>query len=96
LIVFLPSTVQSSIEPDLSRFGQEVLTKRVLSWTADAEKHPPSLRNWDTWGVRKDELITSGGWGSLQHMGVAEGMVAIAYEKTLAEHSRPYQFAKSV
>lgn len=29
-------------------------------------------------------------------MGIAEGMVAIAHENTLAEYSRLYQFAKSV
>ncbi|KAI9877342.1 MAG: hypothetical protein M1830_004210 [Pleopsidium flavum] len=95
LAFYLPSTIQSSIAPDLSRFGQKVLTRRVLNWTADAEKHLPFLRTWDAWGTRKDELVTSSGWRNLQDMGIAEGMVAIAYENKLAEHSRLYQFAKS-
>lgn len=94
--VYLPSTVRSAIEPDLSRFGQEVLTAKVLDWVADAEKNPPFLRTWDTWGRRRDELVTSAGWRNLQDMGIAEGMVAIAYERKLAEHSRLYQFIKFV
>ena len=96
LTVYLPSTVRSAIEPDLSRFGREVLMKRVLDWIADAEKSPPYLRKWDTWGVRKDELVTSAGWRHLQDMGIAQGMVAIAYEAEFAEHSRIYQFIKFV
>ena len=94
--VYLPAAVRSAIEPDLSRFGGEVLTAKVLDWVADAEKNPPFLRTWDTWGRRRDELVTSAGWRNLQDMGIAEGMVAIAYEGRFAEHSRLYQFIKFV
>ncbi|KAI9821114.1 MAG: hypothetical protein M1827_003848 [Pycnora praestabilis] len=92
--VYLPSDVQSSIKPDLSRFGEDVLSQKVLKWVADAEKNTPYLRTWDTWGRRKDELVTSEGWRKLQDMGISEGMVAIPYENHFAESSRVYQFAK--
>ena len=88
--------MRTLLEPEWSRFGHEVLTRRVLNWVADAEKNPPFLRTWDTWGMRRDELVTSEGWRNLQDMGIAEGMVAIAYEKSAAGYSRLHQFAKSV
>jgi hypothetical protein len=72
-IVYLPSNIQSSVFPDLSRFGAVVLSKKVLRWVADAEKNPPFLRSWDTWGKRTDELVTSEGWRNLQELGIAEG-----------------------
>lgn len=71
-----------------------MLQSKVTRWTADAETHPPTLQSWDIWGKRKDELITSEGWRNLQDMGIAEGIVAIAYENQYAQHSRTLQFLK--
>jgi Adaptive response protein AidB N-terminal domain len=88
--------VQNAIEPDLVRFGDEVLTRKVLNWTADAERNTPYLKTWDSWGKRKDELVTGEGWRNLQEMGISEGVVAIPYEGRYGEHSRCYQFAKCV
>lgn len=70
--------MRESITPDLSTFGEKVLSKQVLSWVADAEKNPPYLRTWDSWGKRQDELVTSEGWRKLQALGIEEGIVAIA------------------
>lgn len=92
--LFLPSSVRQEIIPELSAFGDKVLSKQVLHWVADAEKNPPYLRTWDTWGKRRDELITSEGWRNLQDLGIQEGMVAIGYENKYHEHSRVYHFAK--
>ena len=61
LALFLPVNVARSIEPELAAFGDKVLTKQVLHWVADAERNPPYLRTWDTWGKRRDELVTSEG-----------------------------------
>ncbi|MCJ1305689.1 hypothetical protein MMC08_008505 [Hypocenomyce scalaris] len=94
LTLHLPSTIHCQIEPDLSSFGRQVLTPEILNYVADAEKNPPFLRTWDTWGKRVDELVTSEGWRKLQDMGIAAGMVAIPYENKQGEYSRFYQFAK--
>jgi len=86
--------IQASINNDLSTFGTSALQSKVLNWVADAEAHPPRLETWDVWGTRQDQLITSEGWRNLQDMGIAEGMVAIAYENGYAEYSRVYRFLK--
>ena len=92
--MYLPERVQISLNGDLSSFGTAVLQDKVSNWLADAEAHPPRLETWDVWGKRQDHLITSEGWRNLQAMGIAEGMVAIAYENKYAEYSRLYQFLK--
>lgn len=92
--MYLPTSLQSSLGPDLSRFGGTVLKPNIFRWLADAEVHLPTVQTWDSWGKRKDELLTSEGWRKLQEIGIAEGMVAIAYENRYAEYSRVYQFLK--
>lgn len=94
LELFVPLRIQSSINQDLERFGQKVLSPQVLRWLADAERNPPSLQTWTTFGRRKDELVTSEGWRELQKLGIREGVVAIAYEKKFARFDRIYQFLK--
>jgi hypothetical protein len=63
---------------------------------ADAEKHVPYLKTWDTFGKRKDELVTTEGWRKLQEIGIQEGMVAIPYENRSGPYSRIHHFLKSV
>lgn len=63
---------------------------------ADAEKNVPYLKTWDTFGKRKDELVTSEGWRMLQEIGIQEGMVAIPYENESGPYSRVHHFLKSV
>jgi hypothetical protein len=92
--VYLPSRVQQSISADVSRFGSLVLTRQVLDWVGDAEKNVPYLRTWDSFGKRKDELVTSEGWRRLQELGQAEGIVAIPYENKNGPYSRVHQFLK--
>lgn len=94
LKLFLPQSVNENIGPDLHRFGDRVLTPQVLAWVLDAERNAPYVKHFDSWGRRRDELITSEGWRNLQALGIAEGMVAIPYENQYAEHSRIYHFAK--
>ncbi len=94
--MYLPPSVLQSISPELSHFGNLVLSKRVLNWVADAEKNVPYLKTWDTFGKRKDELITSEGWRKLQDTGIEEGIIAIAYENHDGPYSRVHQFLKSV
>lgn len=92
--VYLPSEVQQEIYPDLNRFGDVVLSRKVLDWVADSEKNLPYLKTWDTFGKRRDELITSEGWRNLQDLGIEEGIVAIPFENKHKEFSRVHQFIK--
>ncbi|PSK41797.1 Acyl-CoA dehydrogenase family member 11 [Elsinoe australis] len=92
--LFLPKHIREEISPELSAFGSKVLSPKVLSWVLDAERDPPYVKQFDTWGRRRDELITSEGWRNLQALGIAEGMVAIGYENDHAEYSRIHHFAK--
>lgn len=94
LKLFLPKSVIDSVSPDLSQFGDKVLSPQVFAWVLDAERNAPYVKQFDSWGRRRDELITSEGWRNLQALGIAEGMVAIPYENAYAEHSRIYHFAK--
>ena len=92
--LFLPSKVQIAIAPELSTFGDKVLTREILDLVTDAEKHPPYLKTWDSWGRRRDDLVTSEGWRQLSAIGIQEGMVAMGYENRYHEFSRVYHFAK--
>jgi alkylation response protein AidB-like acyl-CoA dehydrogenase len=94
LKLFLPDTIRNYIAPELSAFGDKVLSRQILSWVLDAERNAPYVKTWDSWGKRRDELVTSEGWRNLQRVGIEEGMVAIPYENKYEEYSRVYHFAK--
>lgn len=94
LRLFLPQSIRDETYPELSAFGDKVLSKPVLDLVADAEKNLPYLKTWDSWGRRRDELITSEGWRKLSDIGIEEGMVSIGYENPFQQFSRPYQFCK--
>lgn len=94
LRLFLPHTVRESIASDMSNFGDKVLSPQILAWVLDAERNAPYVKQFDSWGRRRDELVTSEGWRNLQTLGIAEGMVAIPYENQFGEYSRVYHFAK--
>lgn len=94
--LFLPHKIINSTTIDFSRFGDEVISKKVLDWVTDAERNTPHVRGYgrNALGRRTDELITSEGWRKLQELGLREGIVAIAYENDYAEFSRVVQFVK--
>ncbi|KAL6885688.1 acyl-CoA dehydrogenase/oxidase [Trichoderma evansii] len=94
LALFVPGNILERITPDLDEFGNKVLSPRVLGWVLDAERNTPYVKTFDSWGRRRDDLITTEGWRNLQALGQAEGMVAIPYENHYAEYSRVYHFAK--
>ena len=94
LKLFLPEYVRQETQGELTAFGEKVLSKEVLDLVADAEKNLPYLKTWDSWGRRRDELITSEGWRKLSALGIQDGMVAIGYENQYLQFSRPYQFCK--
>jgi hypothetical protein len=42
--VFLPQKIVRDTAEDLSRFGNEVISKKVLDWVSDAERNVPYVR----------------------------------------------------
>lgn len=94
LKLFLPKQLNEAVRDDLANFGDRVLSREVLGLVLDAERNLPYVKSWDTWGKRRDELITSRGWQHLQNLGIEEGIVAIPYENAYAEYSRVYWCAK--
>jgi alkylation response protein AidB-like acyl-CoA dehydrogenase len=92
--LFLPKAVQDDVSSALETFSHKVLSKPILGLIADAEKNHPYLKTWTAWGKRQDELVTSEGWRRLSAIGIEEGMVAIPYENTYAQFSRPWHFLK--
>ncbi|TKA78626.1 hypothetical protein B0A55_02680 [Friedmanniomyces simplex] len=94
LSFFLPDRVREELIPELSTFSRLVLAPKITTWINDAEKNPPYVKHWDSWGKRRDVLITSEGWRNLQALGIQEGIVAIPYDNERGVFSRVHQFAK--
>jgi alkylation response protein AidB-like acyl-CoA dehydrogenase len=46
---------------------------------ADAEAHPPTLRQFDPWGARVDRVETSDGWQTLRAAAAEHAVVALPY-----------------
>ncbi|EGN98171.1 hypothetical protein SERLA73DRAFT_183072 [Serpula lacrymans var. lacrymans S7.3] len=87
----LPPSVAAEVEPDLVRFGDEVITSiRAIS----ERVAPPRLTQYNHWGQRVDVLETSEGWRDLKAVCFKEGMPGIFYERKYNEYSRLYGFAK--
>ncbi|KAJ7922671.1 acyl-CoA dehydrogenase NM domain-like protein [Mycena leptocephala] len=83
----------NTIEPDLIRFGEDLV--HVIRPLAPSVKEP-TLTQYDSWGNRVDLLQVSDGWKTLKAFACKEGLVSIAYERKFQEKSRIYQFAKSM
>ncbi|KAI8587868.1 hypothetical protein BDZ88DRAFT_424077 [Geranomyces variabilis] len=93
LFHYLPPAVLRTVEQDLYRLGHRTITE-LQDLGDNAEAHPPTLTQYDHWCRRIDRLETSEGWRALKGISAEEGLVAIGYERPIAEHSRVYQYAK--
>ncbi|KAJ3185589.1 hypothetical protein HDU87_000212 [Geranomyces variabilis] len=93
LFHYLPPAVLRTVEQDLFRLGHRTITE-LQDLGDNAEAHPPTLTQYDHWCRRIDRLETSEGWRALKGISAEEGLVAIGYERPIAEHSRVYQYAK--
>ncbi|KAJ3340981.1 hypothetical protein HDU93_005845 [Gonapodya sp. JEL0774] len=86
----------ATVESDLRRFGDEVVSGKMLEWVRDAEENPPRLKQFDAWGRRIDQLITSEGWRNMRTVAAKEGIISAAYDQrsNLSFNARLVQFAK--
>ncbi|KAI0646429.1 acyl-CoA dehydrogenase NM domain-like protein [Trametes meyenii] len=89
----LPETTHRALEADLERLGNILINEiRPLSPLV----HAATLTQYDEFGRRVDRLHTSEGWRKLEDFAIREGYNAIAYEREHGEHSRTYQFARTM
>ncbi|KAF8349432.1 hypothetical protein F5887DRAFT_1059662 [Amanita rubescens] len=91
----LPSDVFREIEPDLTRFGGQLLTTIRALGTPD-RAGAPKFTQYDQWGRRVDLLATSEAWRDLKAFAQKEGIPAIFYEGKYGPHSRIYGYAKAL
>ncbi|KAK6192103.1 hypothetical protein SNE40_003641 [Patella caerulea] len=90
---YVPKEIYGEISPDLKRFGERVATD-IYDLHLQCDKEIPQLEQYDAWGKRVDNLITSPAWKRMHDISAEEGLIAIAYEKKYGEWSRLYQMAK--
>lgn len=83
-IVFCFWQILAPIETDLIRFGERVATE-VSELGLQCEREPPQLLQYDAWGNRVDQLITSPAWKRQHNISAEEGLIASAYEGKYGE-----------
>ncbi|KAJ5759243.1 hypothetical protein N7520_006399 [Penicillium odoratum] len=77
LDLYLPLEIKERAEGELSVFADAAVSKQVMDWVAEAERHPPHIQHWDSWGEKKDDLVTSQGWKYLWRFGISERLAAL-------------------
>ncbi|KAH6642472.1 hypothetical protein C7974DRAFT_303634 [Boeremia exigua] len=97
LELYLPPQ-RAVVTQHLHRVARLALAPRVLALATEAETNHPALRPLTTFGQenRDDALWTTSGWRALKEIGIAEGVVAVAYarsEETARVNRRVYEFA---
>ncbi len=88
----VPEDVRRAIEPDLTELGDlagGVLYRQLLAEGANT----PTLKHWDAWGNRVDEIELTPLWKRMAKIAAEKGLVAAAYERTHGRFSRIQQFA---
>uniref|UniRef100_A0A1X7UCA5 Ubiquitin-like domain-containing protein n=1 Tax=Amphimedon queenslandica TaxID=400682 RepID=A0A1X7UCA5_AMPQE len=89
----LPNEVRNDVFRDLESFGARV-SSEITILGREAEINPPTLHQYDGWGIRIDKLATSEAWRKLHDISAEEGLVAIGYDRKHSEWSRLHQFSK--
>lgn len=77
--LYLPSEVKQRADGELAGLADIAISQQAMNWVADAERCPPQVQHWDSWGDKKDELVTSQGWKSLWRLGISERYVTENY-----------------
>lgn len=75
---YLPAEVKSRADGELNGLSQFAISKEAMDWVADTEHSPPQVQHWDSWGEKKDELVTSQGWKNAWRWGKTERYVSCA------------------
>jgi alkylation response protein AidB-like acyl-CoA dehydrogenase len=88
----LPPDVHRAIEPSLQAMG-ELAGGALYELQLADRTNEPTLTPWDAWGRRVDHIEVSPLWKRAAQIAVEHGLVALAYERAHAQHSRIHQLA---
>ncbi|HUI27624.1 MAG TPA: acyl-CoA dehydrogenase family protein [Candidatus Kryptonia bacterium] len=88
----LPSDVHRAIEPSLREMGA-LAGGELFALSERYRDAEPELIQWDPWGNRIDEIRVTPAWEIYARRAVEHGLIATAYERRQAQHSRLHQFA---
>lgn len=97
LSLYLPSDA-TEVSKHAHHIARVSLDPAVLVHATDAETNHPVLRPLTTFGEenKNDPLWTTTGWQRLKEIGYAEGVVAVAYDKSKTTYNRRiYEFVLS-
>lgn len=92
LVRQLPDEVRSAAEPKLQHMG-ELAGGELYRLQLEDRLNEPRIIHWDAWGNRIDRIELTAVWNRAATIAAEHGVVATAYERTHAEHSRVHQFA---
>lgn len=87
----LPKEVLASIEGELTGMGE--LARELYRLQLHDRLNEPTLRQWDAWGNRIDEIELTAVWQRAAVIAAEQGLVATAYEQQHGALSRIHQFA---
>jgi len=88
----LPADLLRAIEPELHAMGELVGGELYRLQLADRLNEPVHTP-WDAWGNRIDHIEVSPLWKKAERLAAEKGLIATAYERRNARHSRVHQFA---
>ena len=86
----LPDEVHRDIEPSLQEMG-ELAGGELYQLQLEDRTNEPSLKQWDAWGQRVDEISLSSLWRKARSLASQKGVVATAYEARHGRFSRIHQ-----
>ena len=86
----VPGDALAVVEPELRAAHADARALYAASLTDPKEE--PRLTSWDAWGKRVDHIELTSLWKKAQRVAAERGVVATAYERKTAEHSRVHQF----
>ncbi|MEZ4294727.1 MAG: acyl-CoA dehydrogenase family protein [Polyangiaceae bacterium] len=89
----LPPDVLAATRDELRELG-ELSGGRLYRMQLEDRLNEPVLTQWDPWGKRIDHIEVTPLWKEAAKIATEKGVVATAYERAFAEHSRVVQFAK--
>ncbi|KAI0886715.1 uncharacterized protein GGS22DRAFT_158525 [Annulohypoxylon maeteangense] len=88
--LYLPQEAQKEVGASIHKLSRRVLEPAVLRHSVEAETNVPTLHPLTTFGEvnKTDPLRTCEGWRVLKAIGIEEGTVSTAYDKTITNYNR--------
>nr|XP_002132169.1 acyl-CoA dehydrogenase family member 11-like [Ciona intestinalis] len=89
----IPKEHFQHISMDLQNFG-ETIKNEITEMGQKCEASPPTLKQYDAWGNRINQVETCNEWNQMKNISAREGLIAHGYTRQFGKYSRIYQFAK--